>query len=115
MTINGYCIIINLKPDEEISVSWKQVIQVTPPSGVALETMPPPPTMWPWRPLWPDPSSSPWVWAWRPSRAIPLKLPPRCGPGNLQGILGYTPPGDLQGMLGYHLQGPVDRQTYVKT
>ena len=36
----------------------------------------------------------------------PLKLLTGCGPGNLQGMLGYTPlPGDLQGMLGYHLQG----------
>ena len=76
---------------------------------------------------------TPWVWAWRPPQLplgcgpghplarspstslgcepgdtpgqIPLNFPPGCGPGNLQGMLGYHPPGDLlQGMLGYHLQ-----------
>ena len=40
---------------------------------------------------------TPWVWAWRPPLARPLKLPPGCGPGDLQGMLGYH----LQGMLGY--------------
>ena len=53
---------------------------------------------------------SPPVWAWRPPRcgpgdpspARPLKLLLGCGPGKVQGMLGYTlPPGDLQGMLGY--------------
>ena len=42
----------------------------------------------------------PWVWAWRPPRcgpgvsplARPLNFPPGCGPGNLQGMLGYHPP-----------------------
>ena len=71
---------------------------------------------------------TPWVWAWRtppgvglawkPPEARPLNFPPGCGPGNLQGMLGYHHPWDLlQGMLGYHLQymlgyhPPVDRMT----
>ena len=38
------------------------------------------------------PQLPPWVWAWRPPPPVrPLKLPPGCGPGNLQGMLGYTP------------------------
>ena len=74
-----------------------------------------PPWVWAWRP-------SPQVWAWKPPRPDPStsplgvgletllgqtpQLPPGCGPGNLQGILGYhLPPRELlQGMLGYHLQ-----------
>ena len=44
---------------------------------------------------------TPWVWAQRlPGQTPPL--PPGCGPGNLQGMLGYHPPS-------------VDRQTHVKT
>ena len=40
-------------------------------------------------PPWPDlPQLPPWVWAWRPPGQIPLV----CGPGNLQGMLGYHPP-----------------------
>ena len=38
------------------------------------------------------PQPPPWVWAWRPPPARPLNLPPGCGPGNLQAMLGYTPP-----------------------
>ena len=58
-----------------------------------------------------------WVHAWTPPgvgletplgvgletpQARPLKCPPGCGPGDLQGMAGYHPPGDLQGMLGYY-------------
>ena len=62
------------------------------------------------------PQLPPWLWAWTRSPSIsplavgldqiPLNFLLGCGPGNLQGMLGYhTPPGDLlQGMLGYHLQ-----------
>ena len=68
-----------------------------------------PPWVWAWRPPRPDHSTSPWVWAWRPfqprpqnfplgvgletppPRARPLNLPPGCGPGDLQGMLGYHP------------------------
>ena len=50
----------------------------------------------------------PHVWAWRPPQARPLNFPPGCGPGDLQGMLGYHPPPSprdlLQSMLGYHLQ-----------
>ena len=55
----------------------------------------------------------PQVWAWgsplgvgleTPPPARPLKLPLECGPGNLQGMLGYQPP-----------PPPVDGQTRVKT
>ena len=45
-------------------------------------------------PPWPDPRQlPPWVWAWRPPTPdkIPLNFPPGCGPGNLQGMLGYHP------------------------
>ena len=35
-------------------------------------------------------------------QARPLKLPLGCGPGNLQGMVGYTPRDLLQGMLGYY-------------
>ena len=34
----------------------------------------------------------PGVWAWRPPQARPLNFPPGCGPGDLQGMLGYHPP-----------------------
>ena len=76
------------------------------PLGVGLET--PSPWVWAWRPPWPDPSTStlgvgletpgltpqlpPWLWAWRPPLARPLKLLPGCGPGDLQGMLGYHHP-----------------------
>ena len=58
---------------------------------------------------------TPWVWASRSPLGVgletplarPLNFPPGCGPGNLQGMLGY-PPGDLlQGMLGYHPPPPI--------
>ena len=55
-----------------------------------------PPQLPPW--LWPGPDPpqlSPWVWAWRPPPGqITLDFPLGCGPGNLQGMLGYpaTPP-----------------------
>ena len=46
-----------------------------------------------------EPGETPWVWAWRPlgegletPQAKPLNFPPGCGPGNLQGLLGYHPP-----------------------
>ena len=35
---------------------------------------------------------SPQVWAWRPLQARPLNFPIECGPGDLQGMLGYHPP-----------------------
>ena len=34
---------------------------------------------------------TPWVWAWRSLLARPLNFPPGCGPGDLQGMLGYHP------------------------
>ena len=41
----------------------------------------------------PPPEQAPQVWAWRPPpKARPLNFPPGCGPGNLQGMLGYHPP-----------------------
>ena len=66
--------------------------------GVGLETPwpdPPqlPPWVWTWRPPWPDPPQLPsWVWTWRSPLPDPPKLPLGCGPGNLQGMLGYHPP-----------------------
>ena len=70
------------------------------PLGVGLETHPcvglETPPVWAWRP--------PWVWAWRPLQARPLNFPLGCGPGDLQGMLGYH----LQCMLEYH-PPPVDR------
>ena len=70
-----------------------------------------PPWVWALRLPWPDPPQLPiWLWAWRtnhpapPPSQIPLNFPPGCGPGNLQGMLGYHPP-----------DPPVDRQTSVKT
>ena len=50
------------------------------PPGVGLETPQP------------DTSTSPWVWAWRPSGQTPQPPPPGCGPGDLQGMLGYHLP-----------------------
>ena len=51
------------------------------PLGVGLETP------------WPDPPQlPPWLWAWRPPGQIPLNFPLGCGPGNLQGMLGYHIP-----------------------
>ena len=79
------------------------------PLGVGLET----PKVWASRPLvwaWRPPGvdlQTPQVWTWRPPRhgpvelpsvglethqARPLNFPPGCGPGNLQGMLGYHPP-----------------------
>ena len=52
-------------------------------SHACLDT-PPYPQVWAWR--------SPRVWAWRPPQARPLNLPPGCGPGHLQGMLGYPSP-----------------------
>ena len=73
-----------------------------------------PPWVWAWRPPQPDPPQlPPWVWAWRsplarspstsplgvgletptpPHWPDPPQLPPGCGPGNLQGMLGYHHP-----------------------
>ena len=70
----------------------------TTPLDVGLETCPGqtpqlPPWVWAWRPPRLDPSTSPWVWAWRPPQAKSLGyFPPGCGPGDLQGMLGYYPP-----------------------
>ena len=65
------------------------------PPGVSLETPCPGQT----------PQLPPWVWAWRPPSGQIPQLPLGCGPGDLQGMLGYhPPPGYLQGMLGCHLQ-----------
>ena len=70
-----------------LSACWDRhptgVVLETPP-GVSLET-----------PLGVDlryPQLPPWVWAWRPPTQIPLNFPTGCGPGNLQGMLGYHPP-----------------------
>ena len=52
------------------------------PPGVGLETIP---RVWALRP----PS---WVWDCRSPKARPLNFPPGCGPGYLQGMLGYNPP-----------------------
>ena len=80
-----------------------RLVGCIPPAAVAIRrgvsTLPleqaPPGTGTPW----PDPSTSP-LW---------------CGPGNLQGMLGYHTPRDLlQGMLGYPLPLPRE-QTCVKT
>ena len=63
------------------------------PLGVGLETS----QVWAWAP--------PPVRAWRSPSGQTPQLPPGCGPGDLQDMLGYyLLPGDLQGMLGYHLQ-----------
>ena len=75
------------------------------PPGVGLET----PQVWDWRPpgfgpgdplgvgletpTGQTPQLPPWVWAWRPPPpARPLNFPLGCGPGDLQGMLGYHPP-----------------------
>ena len=71
------------------------------------------------------------VWAWRPPPGVgleipparPLKLPHGCGPGNLQGMLGYTPSlletfkacWDTTCKACWDTTLPVDRQTRVKT
>ena len=95
------------------------------PPGVGLD---PPPRVWAWRPsLWPDPlNPPPGCGPGDPPGQSPQPFA-RCGPGDLQGKLGYTSPspGDLQGMLGYHLQGMLgyppphfeqnDWQTHAKT
>ena len=52
-----------------------------PPSGVGLET-----------PQGVGLETPPKVWAWRPPQARPLNFPPGCGPGDLQGMLGYHRP-----------------------
>ena len=78
------------------------------PLDVGLET----PPVWAWRPPGcgsgdppgQTPQLPPWVWAWRPPWPDP-STPPGCGPGNLQGMLGYH----LQCMLGYY--PPVNRMT----
>ena len=77
------------------------------------------PWVWAWRPPRPDSSTFPWVWGWRPPlQARPLNFPSGCGAGDPPS--GQTPqppwcgPGDLQGMLGYY-PPPVDRLTRVKT
>ena len=81
--------------------------------AVAFSTCPPPPAagtpgcgpgdpqMWAWNP--------PPVWAWRPpTLARCINFPFGCGPGNLQGMLGYH----LQCILGYHPPPlPVDGMT----
>ena len=45
-----------------------------------------------WDTPWVLASRPPWVWALRPHQARPLNFPPGCGPGDLQGMLGYHPP-----------------------
>ena len=93
------------------------------PPGVALETC----QVWAWRPPQARPLNFPPGVGLETPQARPLnfppgvaletppiqtpQLPPRCGPGDLQGMLGYHPsPQDLQGMLGYH-HHPMDRMT----
>ena len=73
-----------------------------PPPSVGLEKTPI--RVLAWRPPRPDPSTSPLGVGLETPQARPLNFPLGCGPGDLQGMLGYHPPGDLQGMLGYHLQ-----------
>ena len=68
-----------------------------PPPGVGLETPPGqtsqlPPWVWAWGPPRSDPSASPLGVDLETPQNRPLNFPPGCGPG------------DLQGMLGYHLQ-----------
>ena len=69
----------------------------TPPLGVGLETPSPSvdletPWVGAWRPLQPDPSTSPpGCGSGDPHLARPLNLPLWCGPGYLQGMLGYHP------------------------
>ena len=52
-----------------------------------------PPQSGPGAPPWPDSSQlPPWLWAWRPPpQPDTPQFPPGCGPGNLQGMLGYHP------------------------
>ena len=50
------------------------------------------------------------VWAWKP----PLNFPLGCGPGNLQGMLGYHPPQRPTARHAGIPPPPVDRQTPVK-
>ena len=52
------------------------------PPGVGLETPHPGQT----------PQLPPWVWAWIPPSGQTPQLPLGCGPGDLQGMLGYHPP-----------------------
>ena len=62
----------------------------TPPPSVGLET---PPWVWAWKPPGCEPGDTPpQVWPWRPPQARSLNFPPGCGPGDLQGILGYHHP-----------------------
>ena len=56
-------------------------LEMPPPLGVGLETPPRP-----------DPSTSPLGVGLETPLARPLKFSPGCGPGNLQGMLGYPPP-----------------------
>ena len=57
------------------------------PLGVGLET----PRCRPGDPPGQTPQLPLFMWVWRPL-ARPLNFPPGCGPGNLQGLLGYHPP-----------------------
>ena len=79
------CIPVGCLPPAAVAVGggWEVCLSAcwdTPP-GVGLET---PPGV--------GLENTPWVWAWRTPLARPLKLPLGCGPGNLQGMLGYTCP-----------------------
>ena len=69
-----------------LSVCWD-----TPLLGVGLETSLPP-GCGPGDPSRPDPSTSPLGVGLETPLARPLNFPPWCGPGNLQGMLGYHPP-----------------------
>ena len=67
-----------------------------------------PPQVWAWTPPWCGPGDppgvnletpsgqtpqlSPWVWTWKPPQARLLNFPAGCGPGDLQGMLGYHLP-----------------------
>ena len=116
------CIPVGCVPSATVAVCWGSLHPPSPGAGTPWADPPQlPPWLWAWTgspstsPLavgldWiplnfplgcgpgPDPPQlPPWVWTWRPPpRTDPPKLPLGCGPGNLQGMLGYH----LQYMLG---------------
>ena len=86
------CIPVGCVPPTAVAISWGGLPQCMlgyTTLGVGLAN--PPPQVWAWRPSECGPGKTPQVWAWRPPMARPLKLSLGCGPGNLQGMLGYTP------------------------
>ena len=107
--IEQECIPVACVLPTEVAICWKVSAQcmlgLPPPPSVGLDT----PQLWAWSPPGCGPRDPPECRPGDPPPGQTINFPLWCGPGDLQGMLGYHPSrrparhaGDLQGMLGYN-------------